>query len=589
MGLKQKKSRPGKAGNPQAVEKKKPFGTKFPGVFSKVLFDLAVDYDLRTFLAASEHAVGRAYAQRQREALSEKYCSPDTAPASVRFSRGIAKFLLAEAACRDTNARFGEGTLSSVTYRVLDRARHYIFRCLPAVDDALLDRVCEYATPGPGANVFRKGDENSLAYKLGSFASVTRRAKRFLTRFYRVNAGMLQRTLELNRKHLRFTREGGPNCDLLEGEAQSPRYPSVCEADTLFAVPKNAEIDRIAGKQPDFNLWMQLGVAKVLEPCIRRFFGCDVRDQSLGHEKARHGSVMGTWCTVDLSSASDLIALALIRYLLPPDWFALLDLLRSHAYEWVEDGVSHGPTEYHKFSAMGNGFTFPLETMVFQAICWGVCDELGLGHNSVVYGDDIVIETEAYALLCSVLLDLGMKPNPEKSFADGPFRETCGKDFFLGVDIRPWFIHADPATRPDLYALHNCIAVHPWGGAIFSTTLRYLRSLDPAGYRQPFYYGAGENWWDWEEWKAREACFAFMVDESEAPAPEYHPGFQRLNWKLSGFTYSDFDLEVPEEFHLGLSLYTGSHQAKAFRKGRWTSRKKSVARWHGYSSCNLGA
>jgi hypothetical protein len=107
-----------------------------------------------------------------------------------------------------------------------------------------------------------------------------------------------------------------------------------------------------------------------------------------------------------------------------------------------------------KFSSMGNGFTFELETLIFWAISSGVQD----AHNEWnvhVYGDDIIIPSESFDDVKHALEFFGFSLNKEKSFKDGAFRESCGSDYFNGVAVRPYYIEEFPNGPEDWIALAN--------------------------------------------------------------------------------------------------------------------------------------
>jgi len=88
--------------------------------------------------------------------------------------------------------------------------------------------------------------------------------------------------------------------------------------------------------------------------------------------------------------------------------------------------------------------TNELETLLFLALARATCQYLEVTSNDVsVYGDDIIIPVEAVPLFTEVLAYSGFTVNQEKSFSVGPFRESCGSDFFLGVDVRPVFIRRE--------------------------------------------------------------------------------------------------------------------------------------------------
>lgn len=97
---------------------------------------------------------------------------------------------------------------------------------------------------------------------------------------------------------------------------------------------------------------------------------------------------------------------------------------------------------------MGNGYTFTLETAIFAAVA------RLYSTTSSVYGDDIIVESPAASDVIATLRHLGFYTNPEKTFVDGPFRESCGCDYWNGISVRPFYIRSTDSD--DLCALaHN--------------------------------------------------------------------------------------------------------------------------------------
>jgi hypothetical protein len=148
---------------------------------------------------------------------------------------------------------------------------------------------------------------------------------------------------------------------------------------------------------------------------------------------------------------------------------------------------------------MGNSYTFELESLLFFGITWAVCNLLGLPCDQLsVYGDDIIAPAAARTKLQAVLQELGFTVNTEKSYSDGPFRESCGKDYFKGFDIRPFYLKGNWRAS-DLCAFHNFLKRTGWEH-IFDSTVKDLRSLIPEGLRKegPDGYGDGhlvsDNW-----------------------------------------------------------------------------------------------
>jgi hypothetical protein len=176
--------------------------------------------------------------------------------------------------------------------------------------------------------------------------------------------------------------------------------------------------------------------------------------QSMHRALARVGSLEGSLATIDLSSASDTVAFELVMFLLPEDWATLLESLRSPTTK-----VGHHEYHLQKFSSMGNGFTFELETLIF----WAISQTLVRGVV-YCYGDDIIVPTEKSEDVLAALRFFGFVPNTDKTFTHSAFRESCGGDFFLGQDVRPFFLK-EPPNEPQqwisfangLRRLSNCL------------------------------------------------------------------------------------------------------------------------------------
>lgn len=212
-------------------------------------------------------------------------------------------------------------------------------------------------------------------------------------------------------------------------------------------VPKSWKTHRSIVVEPSLNTMCQLGIGDYLARRLK-LSGIDISDQTRNQNFAKEGSISGRVATLDLSSASDTIAWGLVLHLLPPDWFELLAYTRTGTVDLDGELI-----QQHKFSSMGNGFTFPLETLIFFALAYASCE--GSGVDSVsVYGDDIIVPTHAVSLLRDLLHSCGFILNSEKSYWDGSFRESCGRDYHLGTDVRPFF-QRDSLTGQSLFSLHN--------------------------------------------------------------------------------------------------------------------------------------
>jgi len=200
-------------------------------------------------------------------------------------------------------------------------------------------------------------------------------------------------------------------------------------------VLKNAKTRRGICKEPKLNSFVQLGVGALFRSILKRN-GIDLDDQSRNQEFARTAYMRGH-STIDLKRASDSKAFMLVKSLLDTDWFALVDVCRS-PYTFVE-GRWH-PLE--KFSSMGNGYTFELESLIFLAMARSVVPKEEW-HEICVYGDDLIVPHEYAQPLIDTLNSLGFEVNTEKSYLAGNFFESCGADFFKGHPVRPFYLRKD--------------------------------------------------------------------------------------------------------------------------------------------------
>lgn len=249
----------------------------------------------------------------------------------------------------------------------------------------------------------------------------------------------------------------------------------------LQYVPKNSKIDRSISIEPGLNSWFQKGVGSTIRRKLAKC-GINLSDQRINQDLARKGSSDNTLATVDFSSASDMLAKNMIEAVLSPQWFMLMDSMRSHfvtglvedkfgvtydRYTKIEQGLQvdlepgEVPLLWEKFSSMGNGFTFELETLVFYAMAKACMKYLRIepkpGVNFSVYGDDVIIPSEAYVLFSKLSEFYGFKLNSEKSFSSSNFRESCGGHYFRGTNVTPFYLKRELNDVFDIYRMHNAV------------------------------------------------------------------------------------------------------------------------------------
>lgn len=245
--------------------------------------------------------------------------------------------------------------------------------------------------------------------------------------------------------------------------------PGVSPGNRFTTVPKDGKTDRPISIEPLGNLWLQLGIGSYLKtrlkkiglpaykPASREIFPTyfvSEQDAQSVHSSLARRAWKENLATIDLSSASDTICIELVRAILPQDWFELLDDARSkHTLVPSKDGQKRYRL-LEKFSSMGNGFTFELESLIFSALL-SVCCDLTPGENLWVFGDDIVLPNSCFDVACSCLRVFGFTPNGRKSFGSGPFYESCGGNFHSGIDVTPIRIKEPLDSPTEWYAFHN--------------------------------------------------------------------------------------------------------------------------------------
>jgi hypothetical protein len=234
--------------------------------------------------------------------------------------------------------------------------------------------------------------------------------------------------------------------------------------DRNIMVPKNAKTMRGIRPQPGLNVFAQLGLGSMIRDRLKSA-GLDLDDQLPNQQLAKFGSQRNSdhIVTIDLKGASghickELIALCFERL---PRWKFAMDLCRTSSM--LPHGSPDEDDEYvplYSYSAMGNGFTFELETLVFWAAVRACRRSVKDTQQYRVYGDDIICSRLTADLLIPFLDFLGFPTNPRKTFVEGPFRESCGADYWYGANIRP--IHFSITSEEILEANRNGTSILRW-------------------------------------------------------------------------------------------------------------------------------
>lgn len=273
---------------------------------------------------------------------------------------------------------------------------------------------------------------------------------------------------------------------------------TVVSGSRTSAVPKNTDTDRLIATEPSGNMACQLAAGMYIEGALR-CVGLDISTETgqsfFNNMLAMLGSIDGLIATVDLKSASDLIRPTLIKMLWPEQWYDLFLTIRSPVTEIPmidENGDKcFGEVELNMMSTMGNGFTFPMMTLTLLALCYGVTRVYSdaklytINYNNVgVFGDDIIFPSTLFKELSETLSKAGLKVNHDKSYSEGPFRESCGGDYYAGVDVTPFYVKSLETEAEVYVAINQCLS---WSSRFFPlwNTLDYLFSLSKGRFVVP--------------------------------------------------------------------------------------------------------
>jgi hypothetical protein len=392
------------------------------------------------------------------------------------------------------------------------------------------------------------GEKLSSLYKYGARPDVTASALRYAVRTVRDSHLWGSAVLDAD----------GPVSVL-------PRAFTVVDGNVMLTVPKTAKTDRVICYEPHMNIRLQLSVGSFIRARLKRF-GVNLDDQSVNQRRAALGARHGNLCTIDLRAASDTVAIELVHELLPIDWVCLLEDLRSKYTRWPDGSVRKN----EKFSSMGNGFTFELESLLFYAVCSAVTSGVS------VYGDDIVLPTESFDLAVMALQMCGFTINLAKSYSSSYFRESCGANAFGGVSVTPVYLRALPKSLEDVVLLHNQVRAwalqnHQVGDRALASLLRKWRDIHPHPCG-PRGYGDGHYHTNFDEATPRRATH--QVDGWQFTT--YIRRFDERAWgddRLSG--------RIPERLGFAaLCSATGPKRPRSLwdtgadrRRGKWKKHK----------------
>jgi len=402
--------------------------------------------DLSNYLPAAEDVVGEytpvnvqvAAAVLQQSSLLKKY--EYEAPAEAN-AKALEKFLQVNEACGKYTLKVESDEDNLLVGELKSALHRFFFHGSTAIIETL-SQVLDFGKVGPGTSIGANG--NDFYSKL--FSSCLSTTSKGLYIAYRSYIETLPNWQDADDYRL----DAYGDIEIVRGNK-------------LTFVPKNVDISRTICIEPSLNMFFQLGVKQILERRIERLFGVDFAvQQEKNRDLAQLASMFdGQWSTIDLSSASDSMSNLMLEQVLPREFFAWLQLFRSPEMT-LPDGSQ---LKLNMVSTMGNGFTFPLQTLLFLCVVYSAHKVAGLPFlrpygrklgNFGVYGDDIICRSEVTPKVLRLLELLGFNVNADKSFFQGPFRESCGGDFYKGHHVRAVYIKRLLCTQ-DAYVAINML------------------------------------------------------------------------------------------------------------------------------------
>lgn len=254
------------------------------------------------------------------------------------------------------------------------------------------------------------------------------------------------------------------------------------ESLNLVNVPKSWKTYRPITPLTLLSLFYSYGVGSQIEDRLRDH-GLDIRHLQQRHrvliKKFSERNMENNYippATADLSSASQSLLSALLNRVLPREWYCAMKKTFSHQLCVGTKKVLHY-TE--SVLPMGNGLTFPTETLVFYVILKAIAELSGTKGLISVYGDDLIYPSKLHKFVAVIFPLLKFKLNLDKTFVKAPFRESCGSDFYMGCDVRPAFLPEGHTALPRtkyaswLYKTYNAL-VRRWDPLEIPETLKYL-------------------------------------------------------------------------------------------------------------------
>ena len=271
----------------------------------------------------------------------------------------------------------------------------------------------------------------------------------------------------------------------------------VCQV--LF-VPKDSRGPRVISKEPLHMLRAQLAYFDWATALLERKTNGAIqfKDQTGNQELAKEASITRKFVTADLSSASDRV-----RYDVCSQLFANCIGVREliTKYRSTSAVIAYPPDakgkilkqeiNLSKLAGMGSGLTFPTMALVIYLATFTAIRDFYISvdvtppdanefHQGFrVYGDDVIVRTEWYSHYRRAMRKIGLVINHDKTYEKSNFRESCGGDFYNGVDVTPVRLKLSNANLPTSREITRTLYIESDNGIL--QLERHARELVRAG------------------------------------------------------------------------------------------------------------
>jgi hypothetical protein len=296
----------------------------------------------------------------------------------------------------------------------------------------------------------------------------------------------------------------------------------------LIAVPKDMRGPRLIASEPISHQFCQQAIRSFLKDRLQSSpvrFSISITDQELSRNAVLRASHDGSMISADLKSASDRLSCYVVERMFRRNTSLLRALAATRTSVLAQNPKKLDKKQplllrLRKYAPMGNSTVFPLQSIVYTII--GVTalisDVLHIEPTKIrrrhierastmvrIFGDDILIASEAWPTMDRLLRLLWFRVNDSKTHTHGKFRESCGMDAYDGVDVTPAYVLRSfdterPTTVESVVATSNNFYMKGW-----LNTSAWLRWTIPEHLREEIAWvhpDSGTFGW----WSAGSSC-----------------------------------------------------------------------------------